>query len=324
MLWKTAIRHLSGNGKSAKLQVFIFHRVLPKTDTLMAGEPSVEEFDWMIRFIAGTYTVLTFGDAVSRLQSGTLPPGCACITFDDGYQNNATLAAPTLKKYGVSATFFIATAYLDRQRMWNDKVIEAVRHMPDGEFDRTPYGLPPCQLGSDVTRAECISQLLGVLKYLPHDQRSELSESLTNAANIGESYDTMMTPSEVRTLRNSGMEIGAHTHTHPILSGLPDSVAETELARSKDELEAILGESITSFAYPNGNTRRDLGPQHATMAKKLGFRAAATTDWGIATMHTNPFLIPRFTPWDRTPHRFAMRCTLAMGKPFKPTNDAAA
>lgn len=324
MLWKTAIRHLSGKGKSAKLQAFIFHRVLPETDELMAGEPSIKEFDWMVRFIADAYTVLTFGDAVSRLQSGTLPPGCACITFDDGYQNNATLAAPTLKKYGVPATFFIATAYLDRQRMWNDKVIEAVRHMPDGDFDRTPYGLPSCQLGSDNTRAECISQLLGALKYLPHDQRSELSQSLTNIAGIDESYDTMMTPSEVRTLRNSGMEIGAHTHTHPILSGLPDNVAEAELARSKDELEAILGEPITSFAYPNGNTSRDLSLQHVAMAKKLGFRAAATTDWGIATMHTDPFLIPRFTPWDRTPRRFALRCALAMGKPFKLTNDATA
>lgn len=324
MLWKYAIRQLSGKGKSARLQVFIFHRILPKADTLIAGEPSVDEFDWMIRFIAGAYTVLTFGEAVSRLQSGTLPPGCASITFDDGYQNNATLAAPTLKKYGVLATFFIATAYLDRQRMWNDKVIEAVRHMPDGEFDRSPYGLPPCQLGTDDTRAECISQLLGALKYLPHDRRSELSQLLTNAAGIGESYDTMMTPCEVRTLYNSGMEIGAHTHTHPILSGLPDDIAEAELARSKDELEAILGEPVTSFAYPNGNTSRDLGPQHAAMAKKLGFRAAATTDWGIASMQTDPFLIPRFTPWDRSPHRFALRCTLAMGKPFALANDATA
>lgn len=317
MLWKTAIRHLSGKGKSAKLQVFIFHRVLAETDTLMAGEPSAEEFDWMVRFIAETYTVLTFGDAVSHLQSGTLPPGCACITFDDGYRNNATLALPILKKYRIPATFFIATAYLDRRRMWNDNVIEAVRHMPDGEFDRTPYGLAPCLLDSVVTRAECISQLLGALKYLPHDRRSELAHSLINTVGVGESYDTMMSPDEVRTLRGAGMEIGAHTHTHPILSGLPDNVAEAELARSKEELQAILGETVTSFAYPNGNTNRDLGPQHAAMAKKLGFHAAATTDWGIATMRTDPFLIPRFTPWDRTPHRFALRCALSMGKPFK-------
>lgn len=312
MLWKAAIRHLSGSGRGAKLQVFIFHRVLAETDPLMPGEPSVREFDWMVRFIARAYAVLPFGEAVARLRAGKLPPSAACITFDDGYRNNAALAFPILKKHGVPATFFIATAYLDGGRMWNDQVIEAVRRLPVGEFDRRAYGLAPCRLDSTAQRAECITQLLNELKYLPHARRSELAHELSSLAGVPGSDDTMMCRAEVKTLRAGGMEIGAHTHSHPILSGLSDHEAEAEMARSKDELEALLGEPVTSFAYPNGNTQRDLGPQHAAIAEHLGFRAAATTDWGVATAHTHPFLIPRFTPWDRSPHRFALRCALSL------------
>lgn len=44
------------------------------------------------------------------------------ITFDDGYKDNIVAAAPLLKKFGLKATFFISTSYIDEksQKRWAD------------------------------------------------------------------------------------------------------------------------------------------------------------------------------------------------------------
>ena len=67
-----------------------------------------------------------------------LPSRSVAVTFDDGYADNARIALPILREERVPATFFIATAYLDGGRMWNDTVIEAVRRLVPGEH-RFPH-----------------------------------------------------------------------------------------------------------------------------------------------------------------------------------------
>lgn len=306
------LRCLSRPGARAKLQVFIFHRVLAEPDLLVGGEPTAADFEWMVRFIAGAYNVLPFGEAVARLQQATLPAAPACITFDDGYRDNITIALPILKKYRVPATFFIATAFLSGTRMWNDDVIEAVRIAPDGELDWSELGLGRYDLGSAAQRCRCIENVLNKLKYVQHTERWQLAREIATRADLPKISNLMMERDHVIALAQAGMEIGAHTHSHPILSGLPESQAESEIAQGKSELEAILGQPVKSFAYPNGNTKRDLTESHVHMLERLGFHAAAITDHGFANSRTNPFLIPRFTPWDKTPMKFALRCVLSL------------
>ena len=82
-LMKPVLNFLSPGGARGKLQVFIFHRVLAKPDSLLPGEPDAKQFDWMVRLIGRNFNVLPFGRAVSLLKSGSLPKAAACITFDD-------------------------------------------------------------------------------------------------------------------------------------------------------------------------------------------------------------------------------------------------
>jgi peptidoglycan/xylan/chitin deacetylase (PgdA/CDA1 family) len=117
----------------------------------------------------------------------------------------------------------------------------------------------------------------------------------------------MMTGDEVRALASAGMEIAAHTHTHPILSKLEAADAEREIQHGKDELEWLLDRPVSLFAYPNGKPVQDFLPEHADMARRAGFAAAVTTAPGWACKTTDPFLLPRFTPWDRTQWRFGLR-----------------
>lgn len=310
MSWRFLVRCCSRRGSKGKLFVFIFHRVLGTPDPLLCSEPDHHSFDWMVRYISTTFNVLTFGEAISRLQNADLPPAAACITFDDGYRDNFTVALPVLQRYGIKATFFIATGFLDGGRMWNDDIIEAVRATTGNGVDWSDVGLGRCAWTTIEQQRAGINAFLGQLKYFPHSHRTVIARQLARRVGVPDHSSLMMNSDEVRQLRAAGMEIGGHTRSHPILSGLSEAEAVSEIAGGKADLEAILGEPVTVFAYPNGNPERDLTSRDAKLIAEAGYLAAATTAWGIATAATDAYMIPRFTPWDRTYHRFAAR-TLA-------------
>lgn len=311
-LWKPVLRLLSPRGNRGKLMVFIFHRVLAERDSLLPGEPDAGQFDWMIRLIGKNFNVLPFGQAVGLLKRGALPTAAACITFDDGYKDNFSVALPILKRHGMVATFFIATGFLGGGRMWNDDIIEAVRLLPNEVVDWSEFGLSLHDLTTPHERVNSIGNILGKLKYFPHGQREATAREIARRAGVDDRSEQMMNADDVRAIRAEGMELGGHTSTHPILNSLGDSEAYAEIARGKFELEEILSERVNVFAYPNGNPKLDLASRHIEMLREAGFIAAATTARGVGKIETDPFMMPRFTPWDRTPARFAIRCALAL------------
>src|SRR3954452_22723194 len=61
-----------------------------------------------------------------------------------------------------------------------------------------------------------------------------------------------MTPSQVVEMADAGVTIGAHSRTHPDLRACTDAELEAEIRGSKDDVEALIGRPVTSFAYPTG------------------------------------------------------------------------
>jgi peptidoglycan/xylan/chitin deacetylase (PgdA/CDA1 family) len=67
--------------------------------------------------------------------------------------------------------------------------------------------------------------------------------------------DGSLTREGLREVHADGHTIGAHTHSHPVLTALPEAQAQREIARSKELLEEILGEPVIHFSYPYGMRR---------------------------------------------------------------------
>ncbi len=298
---------LSPAGVSARLTVLIFHRVLAEPDPLFPGEPDAVRFETQMRWLKNWFNVLPLAEAVERLRTGSLPARAAAITFDDGYADNCTVALPILRRAGLPATFFIATGYLDGGRMWNDTVIDVMRRAKGPDLDLIPLKLGRYPVGTLEDRRHSLGQLLGKLKYLEPGVRERLANEVAVAAHIQPPRDLMLTAGQVRTLAESGMTIGAHTVSHPILSRVDEQQARTEMTQSKQQLEAITGSTVTLFAYPNGKPGTDYTAAHVRLAHEAGFAAAVSTGWGAATKECDIFQIPRFTPWDRTGWRYALR-----------------
>lgn len=296
----------------SRLSILIFHRVHAQSDSLFPHEVDAQKFDRMMALVAKTFRVLRLDLAVKQLASRELPARALAITFDDGYADNHAVALPILQRYGLTATFFVATGFLDGGRMWNDTVIECLRLCMASEVDLCEFGFGVLPLHTSRERRTVIDKVLPFIKYKPPSERERLLRTLHGRCGYPTLPDDLMMGSgQVRALRSAGMEIGAHTVNHPILCSVDDDEAEVEITNGRTHLESIIDAPISTFAYPNGRPGRDYNARHVNMIKRLGFAAAVSTAPGVCRAGDDTYSLKRYTPWNRTPQGWHARLVMS-------------
>lgn len=284
--------------RDPRLSILMYHRVLPRHSPLFPDEVDAARFESQMRYLARNFTVLPLLEGVRRLQSGSLPSRSICITFDDGYADNLTVALPIMEKFGLKGTVFVATAYIEGGCMFNDAIAEMVTRTTCSVLDLQELGLERYDTSSIEHRRESINSIRKKARFYPPEQRNELVEKISRIAGVDSlPNDLMLTKAQVVELSRRGIEIGGHTITHPVLTSVDDNRAQTEIMIGKKTLEDWIGKPVRSFAYPNGLPGRDLTNQHAAMVRDSGFELAVTTGKGIASRLSDPFQLPRFVPW---------------------------
>jgi len=114
----------------------------------------------------------------------------------------------------------------------------------------------------------------------------------------------LMNDTQIRAWRDAGMEVGAHSRTHPSLPTCTDAELQDEIAGSKADLEALTGKPVTQFCYPYG----DLDERVVKAARQAGFDAATTTQRGRARSGDDPLLLRRILVSGSTlPHLFVLK-----------------
>lgn len=308
MLFKSIATFLSPPGKKGVLSILIFHRVLHEQDPLFPSETTAESFYWQVKELARNFNILPLSEAITRMYDGCLPARAACITFDDGYADNVEIALPILQRFNAPATFFIASCFLDGGRMWNDTIIETIRIRPEGTLDLSKINMGMYLLNDYTSRTACIADLIKKLKHLPPNKRIEYVEYIATKTPTKLPDNLMMTTQQLQKLQQTeGMDIGAHTATHPILTSLNDEAVFLEIESGRKQLEKLISDKVELFAYPNGQPSKDYSTGHTEIVRELGFKAALTTAWGVSTLNTNRWELPRFTPWDQHPFSFNAR-----------------
>jgi peptidoglycan/xylan/chitin deacetylase (PgdA/CDA1 family) len=114
-----------------------------------------------------------------------------------------------------------------------------------------------------------------------------------------------MTHDELRSLASTtGMDVGAHTITHPLLASLDRDEQWGEIQGSRQFLEKLLDDSVTLFSYPYGGPDA-LSAVTTGLVQKAGYALACTVTGGIARADAHPLLLPRNVVGDWEPARFA-------------------
>jgi len=285
--------------QKASLIVLTYHRVCDVAT--VQGDPHVvdaspEVFERQLQRLKRTCAIVGLAEAIAHVSSPRSRGAVVLITFDDGYRDNYEVAFPLLRSAGLPATFFLTTTFVGSAVWpWWDRIAYAVRNtrrldISLGTGEQVRFGSTP------EARLQAVRRLLRIYYGLPGplaqafvddvEQRCEMAAPLGRRRFLD--WD------EAKEMRAAGMDIGAHSHTHPVLSRLPAEDQYRELAESRRILEQQLGCDVHSCAYPVGG-REAFDETTIRAAERAGYRAAFSYDQGgfNAAPWRNPLCLSR-------------------------------
>jgi len=269
---------LKRKGIGSQVTIMWYHRISPTRDDWSLEALSPKSFERQIVYLCRTCQILPLGKLMACLREGkSLPDRVAAITIDDGYKDNYLYAYPILRKFQVPATIFLTTGHIGTPNLfWWDKVGYLIQHT---SVERLRLGEHySYRLESPTKRRYAHLSITEKLKDLPDAQKNLIIEDLVNVAGVHIPYSVgqqlILSWTEVSEMSRNGVDFGAHTVTHPILTMTPPEEARREIAQSREDIEARVGKPVRLFSYPNG----DFNAEIEGIVKELGFLAAFTCD----------------------------------------------
>jgi len=282
------------------LTILMYHGVvreqLPVSDWCFLEESS---FRRQIEYLRRHFSLVSLSAAIELLKQGAVDKPTAVLTFDDGYQNNFDVAFPALQQYGVPATIFLTTGFVDSSNtVWFCHVIRAISETrkpsmrwEDAELD----------LSDPRKKAVASARLQAGLKQCPPAEVRSLVQRIYDELEVNPlssvepgSPFRILNSSSIRTMVPSGLvEFGAHTETHPILSLLPPEEQAREISGSVHAVERLTGQPCRFFAYPNGRPR-DYDSRTVELLRNSGILAAVTTTRGPNDARTSLLELRRY------------------------------
>jgi peptidoglycan/xylan/chitin deacetylase (PgdA/CDA1 family) len=242
--------------------------------------------------------VLPLGEALTRLDAGSLPDRAVAITFDDGYHDFMARALPLLQQHHYPATVYLTTARCEHNIPVAHLLLSYLAWKKRGAtLDATGLrgldGVYP--LATADQRAALVLKFRRAIEMWNAGEKDVVVEAV--AARLGIDYGAildrrilrLMTPDEVRGIAaNPLADVQLHTHAHRTPADVDEFVAE--IRENRWRIEAMTGRPAVHFCYPSGVYRQSYLPALA----REGVISATTCDPGIATRTSHPLLLPRF------------------------------
>jgi peptidoglycan/xylan/chitin deacetylase (PgdA/CDA1 family) len=200
------------------------------------------------------FAPVTVAEGLARLSDGGAGRWLA-LTFDDGYDDNVTLALPRLSAHGARATFYLTAGLMDRRRApWWDVLAHALERAraPRAVFEADGVVIPVSTETSEARR-RALAALLPAMRVPRPEQEARLSRLREALGVPDEAPCALATWERAARLAEAGMEIGAHTLHHPFLSLHSAAEQRQEIEGSVALIERRLGVRPTGLAYPGGD-----------------------------------------------------------------------
>jgi|GEM_PF-4416358 len=200
------------------------------------------------------------------------------VSFDDGYRDNVEAAAPILAKHGIPAIMYVASGVLENGALWYDVIADSFSGSLQKELGE--------KLGLRGLYSDSVSGCVEAVNSLPENEMVEVIHEIQAFGCQTQTKQKYVDLEDLRQWLAMGFDIGAHTVTHPRLTGLSVSAARFEILNSIAQLTSATGRSITSIAYPFG-TEMDFSDALIAGLGDCSVRSAFTTVPGRNTPGRN-------------------------------------
>jgi peptidoglycan/xylan/chitin deacetylase (PgdA/CDA1 family) len=243
--------------------------------------------------------VLPLGEAITRLENGTLPDRSVAITFDDGFHDFQRYAVPLLNEFGFPCTLYLTTYYSGLPFPIINLAFDYLLWKCGRETVAVPETsgvgtkMMPLRTWMDRQQAKMAFLAYFEAKGMSTGAKDEFARSF--AEQSGVDYDALLcsrfgqilTPEEAVQVAHSGIEIELHTHRHRTPSDR--DLFLRELRDNSARIQEITGKTPHHFCYPSGRYDRQFLP----WLRDFGVTSATTCERGFALPSSEPLLLPR-------------------------------
>lgn len=301
---RPAISSLAKHVFSLGIPIFMVHKMQMAGQTGTGTSP--EHLRRCLAYLKERhYQLLSLEDLIHALQEQTeLPDNAVVFTMDDGYEDQALIAAPIFLEFDCPLTFFIITDMVDQQLWpWDARISWAVNeskqqsltlHLDDEVIE--------LMLGDSNRQRIARNQLRDIIKELTSDQIPEILNRVAKVTGVEwpttiPSEFRSMTWDKARELEAEGVRFAPHSKSHRILSKLDKVSLEEEILGSWQRLGRELKNPLKVFCYPTGRVL-DFGPRETDLLEKETFLGAVSTFPGFVQAHMSDtreiYRLPRF------------------------------
>jgi len=288
---KLTIRALSNDWVSAfatrlvgcGIPIFMLHRTYPDNTPGEIQTPAHLRRCLNYLKIKG-YHFTSVAEILHSITSNTpLPRKSVAFTIDDGFHDQASLAAPVFIEFGCPVTIFLVTDFIDGKSWpWFSKVQHLVDQARVTHLEleinqqKKRYSLVSSS-DKNIARRK-ITNLIKSTEWEYLDPiLNKLSESLkVEIPDLPPEQFQPITWNRIKELENAGISFGPHTLTHPILSKVDTETAEKEILGSWQRLKSTLKNPVPVFCYPNGELA-DFGDREIQLLKNTDMVGALST-----------------------------------------------
>lgn len=272
------------------LSILMFHRLRDEADPYpLSITPA--SFRRLLVWLRASGRLVDLDEGLARLARAARRTHYA-LTFDDGYRDNLAL----LDQAGGAppAVVYLATGHIDSTPIWAYRLANALAARRVAAIDLSDLGLQRWPLEDAAAATRFLVEVGTRLKELPADRLEDRVDRICTRLDPEPdpvAAREMLEWAEVKRLHAAGIEIGAHTVHHAILSRIDDDAACAEITQSRDAIADAVAPA-RHFAYPNGDAQ-DFGERHVAMVRAAGFTTAVTTIEGVNRRGADPYRLRR-------------------------------
>lgn len=273
-------------------KIFMYHRVNPRGE---GGAMTCETFREQLKIIKRDFQPMLLSGLLGPKNAGERKRNSVVITFDDGYDDFYHHAFPILLEEQVPATIFVATGFIDGEVwLWPDQIAYLLERTDVKQV--VVKGLGEVSIMPDWRTAW--HQIADYCLALPNKKKLQLIAEMASLLNVvlpklPPDTSRPLTWEQLRQMSKTGLvEVGSHSHTHPVMSRLDYDELEREIALPQSRITSEIGQAKPFFCYPNGQPS-DYTEEVKKALKNSGYKFGVVAYPGKRPLK-DPFEIKRY------------------------------
>tara|TARA_X000000950_G_scaffold289128_1_gene410056 strand:+ start:975 stop:1907 length:933 start_codon:yes stop_codon:yes gene_type:complete len=227
-----------------------------------------------------------------------IPPYSFVITFDDGFQNNLSIAAPIIADLGLHFTIYLTSNFIDKNKLsWTDQLEYGLEHTKNKAIF---FNKQEINIESSLRKKIFAHNIRILVKKSKEIDPYELIKKINKSLNIynfdllDSQLDKKINWEDIQKFSEEKfITFGGHSHTHNNLDFLSKNKLQEEIKTNLDMLKDKANLDCKHYAYPEGG-KNSFSERVIKVLKSYKVLTATTTINGINKNTTNPFKIKRY------------------------------